>query len=210
MLEFSEHELLLVRDYQNRKMGKEFLDTETGRKWREKAEPIIQSVAEEVRQSLDPKYELYRKTIQERIDLYAAKGKIPAALSMPDSPELKPIDSDIPLFEVFEGIPRNANKPSFTIEFSKPLLVVSTLADLQLEEDGKGVVLRLNPKDTFTFTKLTTKYKGRILFWKGANNEMEGMRIIEPVEDGYIRFTHQRSAAMAEYLRKRFRIGEFK
>jgi hypothetical protein len=210
MLEFSEKELLLVRDYQDKKVGRGFLHTKTGKKWRERAEPIIQSAVDEVRQSLDPKYESYRKTIQERIESYSAQGKIPADLVRPGAPELKPIDSDTPLFEIFEGIPLNPDKPSFKVNFSKPLLVVSTLSDLRLEEDGKGVVLRLNPKDTYTFTKLEIEYKGRILFWRGADNVMEGMRIVEPVGDGYIRFTHQRSAAMAEYVRKRFRIGEFR
>ena len=34
--------------------------------------------------------------------------------------------------------------------------------------------------------------------------------ITAPIEDGYLGFKHPQEAAVAEYLRKRFRIAEFK
>ena len=49
MEQFSESELLSVRDYQTRKTGKEFLETTVGRKWCEKAEPIVKAAFEDVR-----------------------------------------------------------------------------------------------------------------------------------------------------------------
>jgi len=80
MAEFSEKELQLVSDYQNQRTGKDFLNTETGRKWQEKAETIILDVVTEVRQSLDSNDDLYGNTIQEKIDLYKSQGKLPADL----------------------------------------------------------------------------------------------------------------------------------
>jgi hypothetical protein len=36
------------------------------------------------------------------------------------------------------------------------------------------------------------------------------MRIMAPIEDGYLGFKHPQEAAVGEYLRKRFRIAESK
>lgn len=214
MLEFSESELVSVREYQHRKTGKEFLSTETGKKWLQKAEPIVRSAFEEVRQTVfhGSRYEAYRKAIEQRIALYEAQGKLPAALVRADAPplELKPSDSDGALFQIFEGIPKNADRSKFTIDSTKPLLVVHTLRDVILAQDNKGVLLRLNEKDTRAFAELTKKFEGQVLFLQCTEELMEGMRIAAPIEDGYLGFKHPQSAAVAEYLRKRFRIGEFK
>lgn len=147
-----------------------------------------------------------------KIALAEAQGKLPAGLVRPDAPpiELKPADSQDPIFRVFEGIPRESDKPGFTIDFKNPLLVVSTLSDLVLAKDGKGVLIRLNERDTKVFAELTRKFKGRILFVQCTETLMEGMRITAPIEDGYVEWRHPRSAEVAAYLRKRFRIGEFK
>ncbi len=214
MLEFSESELLSVRDYQTRKTGKEFLKTKTGRKWQEKAETIVRTAFEDVRNSVfqGSRYESHKKTIEERIALYEGQGKLPPGLARPDAPplELKAADSQGPLFQVFEGTLKNTDKPSFAIDSTKPLLVVSTLRDLVLGQDNKGVLFRLNIADSKTFFELTRKFRGKVLFLVCADTVIEGMRITAPIEDGYIAFKYPESAAIAEYLRKRFRIGEFK
>lgn len=215
MLEFSETELRTLRDYQNKKIGKEFLDTETGRKWQEKAEVIIQSSVDDVRRSLfsGSKEDIYRRAIQRRIDQYQAQGKIPAGLIQsypkPSDTDLKPADSDKALFQVFEGIPRNPEKTSFVIS-GEPVLVVSTISDLVLAKDYKGILIRLNAKDTRAFAELTKKFQGKVLFIVCTDKIMEGMRIVAPIEDGCLEFKHPQSAEVAKYLRKRFRIGEFK
>ena len=90
------------------------------------------------------------------------------------------------------------------------MLVVSTVSDLVLAKDGKGVLIRLNAKDTRAFAELTGKFQGKVLFIVCTDKIIEGMRIIAPIEDGYLGFKHPDSAPVAEYLRKRFRIGEFK
>jgi hypothetical protein len=203
--EFSESELVSVRAYQQRKTGKEFLSTETGKKWLQKAEPIVRSAFEEVRQTIfhGSGYEAYRKAIKQKIALHEAQGKLPAALVRADAPplELKPADSDRALFQIFEGIPRNADKTNYTIDSTKPLLVVYTLRDMILAQDSKGVFLRLNEKDTKAFADLTKKFEGRVLFLQCTNELMEGMRITAPIEDGYLGFKHPQSAAVAEYAR---------
>lgn len=214
MLEFSESELLSVRDYQDRKTGNKFLETETGKKWQETADTMVRSALQDVRHSVfgGSRYEAYKKTLEEKIALSEAQGKLPADLVRPEaSPiELKPADLQDPLFRVFEGIPKKSDKAGFAIDFTKPLLVVSTFSDLVLARDDKGVLVRLNERDTRTFAGLTRKFKGRVLFIQCTDTIIKGMRITAPIEDGYIEFRHPESAEIAEYLRKRFRIGEFK
>ena len=81
---------------------------------------------------------------------------------------------------------------------------------LPLAKDGKGVLIRLNERDTKVFAELTRKFQGRILFVQCTKTLIEGMRITAPIEDGCVEWRHPRPAEVAAYLRKRFRIGEFK
>jgi len=124
--------------------------------------------------------------------------------------DIKPVDSDAPLFEIFEAIPIQADHPKVTFEPTQPLLVVSSIRDLNLARDNKGVMVGLNEKDTKTLAELTRKFEGRMLILKTTNDIIEVMRIAAPIEDGYLGFKHPLQAAVAEYLRKRFRIAEFK
>jgi len=80
MAEFSEKELQSVSDYQNQRTGKDFLNTETGRKWQEKADAIVLDAVAEVRQGFDSSSDLYGNIIQEKIDLYKSQGELPADL----------------------------------------------------------------------------------------------------------------------------------
>jgi hypothetical protein len=179
MSEFSESELLSLRDYQTRKAGKEFLETATGRKWREKAETVVRAAFEDVRNRVfqGSRYESYRKTIEENIALYEAQGKLPARLVRSDaSPvELIPADSQAPLFQVFEALPKKPDKTTFTIDSTKPLLVISSLSELVLARDGKGVLVRLNEKDAKAFAELTRKFRGKVLFLQCTDTLLEGV-----------------------------------
>ena len=174
----------------------------------------MRAAFEDVRHSVfeGSRYEAYRRTVEEKIGLAEAQGKLPAHLVRADAPpiELKPADSQDAIFQVFEGIPKESDKPSFAIDFKNPLLVVSSLSDLVLAQDGKGVLIRLNERDTKIFAELTRKFQGRVLFVQCTETLIEGMRITAPIEDGYIEWKHPRSAEVAEYLRRRYRIGEFK
>jgi hypothetical protein len=80
MAEFSERELQLVSAYQHQRIGRDFLTTETGQKWQEKADAIVLDAVAEVRQGFDSKFDLYGKIIQEKIDSYKAQGELPADL----------------------------------------------------------------------------------------------------------------------------------
>ncbi len=126
--------------------------------------------------------------------------------------DIKPDKPETPLFQVFEPIPKQGtdNVPSFTFDPKHPLLTVTTVRDLILAHDDKGVMLGLNAKDTKVFTKLTHQYNGRYLILIATDDVGQVLHITGPIEDGYIGFKHPESANFAQYLRKRFRIAEFK
>jgi hypothetical protein len=124
--------------------------------------------------------------------------------------DIRPGDSDAPLFEIFEALPMQSERPKVTFELTQPLLVVSSVGELILARDNKGVLIRLNEKDAKIFAELTRKFEGRMLILKTSDDLFEVMRITAPIEDGYLGFKYPQQAAIAEYLRKRFRIAEFK
>ena len=124
--------------------------------------------------------------------------------------EIKPTDPETPLFEVFAPIPMKADYPKVTFDDKQPLLTVFAVRDLILAGDQKGVMLGLNDKDAITFAALTHKYNDQLLILKATDTAVEVMHITAPIEDGYIGFKHPESAALAEYLRRRFHIAEFK
>lgn len=82
MSEFSESELLLVRDYQTRETGKDFLETKVGKKWKDRAETIVRAAFEDGRRNVfeGSRYEVYKKAVEQKIAQAEAEGKIPMPL----------------------------------------------------------------------------------------------------------------------------------
>jgi hypothetical protein len=137
-----------------------------------------------------------------------------AILSTAFAGDIKPDKPETPLFQIFEPIPQEAKGksglPSYTFDPKRPLLAVSTVRDLILAHDNKGVMLGLNANDTKAFAAITRKYNGRLLILVTTDNLIEAMHITAPIEDGYLGFKHPDQGAIAEYLRMRFHIAEFK
>jgi hypothetical protein len=91
-----------------------------------------------------------------------------------------------------------------------PLLVVRSVSDLRLARDGKGVFIRLMPADAQKFAAITRKYNQGLLLLETENRVLAAMYVAAPITDGILGFKYPDDAAVAEYLRRRFRIGEFK
>lgn len=123
--------------------------------------------------------------------------------------EIRPADSSKPLFPIlkFQSL-HGGDHPKGTVD-EKPLLVVWAVSDLRLASDDKGVLITLTPKDTKKFAAITRKY-GYLVLDAGEGRPIEVMHITAPIVDGIIGFKHPDEAVAAEYLRRRFRIGEFK
>ena len=128
--------------------------------------------------------------------------------------EYEPIDPSTPLFRIFAPVPMKtspgAPRKQVTIDDKHPLLVVHSISDLLLAHDNKGVLITLTPIDAKKFAEITSKYNDRLLLLESEGQILEAMHITAPIVDGIIGFTYPEHATVAEYLRKRFGIAEFK
>jgi hypothetical protein len=126
--------------------------------------------------------------------------------------DVKPHDTSKPLFRVLAPtkIDQSAKGPVATVDDKHPLLVVWSVRDLLLGRDGKSVLITLQPKDAKVFAAATQKYNHGLLVLEGDGRVLQAMYVTNPVLNGVMSFKHPDDAAVAEYLRRRFRIGEFR
>jgi hypothetical protein len=144
--------------------------------------------------------------------VFAVLALIHCLAAVTTAADIKPADSAAPLLTIYE--------PKFTssgseaqpakAELGRRLLVISSVRDLVLARDNKGVLLGLTSADTKKFSEITRRFDKRYLVVMATDDIMEVIRITAPIEDGYIGFKHPEEAPIAKYLRRRFRIGEFK
>jgi len=128
--------------------------------------------------------------------------------------DVAPADTTAPLFRIFAAIPMkpadSAVRTQLTFDAKHPLLVVRSVSDLRLARDQKSVLITLTSADRKKFTEITRKYDQGLLLLEATGRVLEAMHITAPVVDGIIGFKYPEEAAVAEYLRRRFRVGEFK
>jgi hypothetical protein len=128
--------------------------------------------------------------------------------------DITPADTSTPLFRIFAPIPmKPADSPvrtQVTFDDKHPLLVVRSVSDLRLARDEKGVLITLTSADTKKFAEITRKYDQGLLLFEADGRVLEAMHITAPIVNGIIGFKHPEEATVAEYLRRRFRIAEFK
>jgi hypothetical protein len=126
--------------------------------------------------------------------------------------EIRPVDAGTPLFRIFQALPSkaaqgNTKGPEVTLDDRHPLLVVWSVRDVRLASDRKGVVLTLIEKDRKTFAALTHKYKQGLLLLEAQGGVLEAIYITEPLENGVLEFRYPDDAAVAQYLRRRFKLA---
>jgi hypothetical protein len=124
--------------------------------------------------------------------------------------DLKPIDSSAPILQYFTPIeiaprPGHSDAPNFTFDERKPLLTITSLRQLIVHRDGKGVTIVLNDKDKQRYTELTHRFEGRLLICAGQGSVVCLGKITSPTENGTIEFSDARfTGDIAKYLRRRF------
>jgi hypothetical protein len=128
--------------------------------------------------------------------------------------DIKPAGSSTPLFRIFASIPMkaadSAHSTQLTFDDKHPLLVLRSVSNLQLARDDKSVLITLTPADAKKFADITRKYNQGLLLLEGDGRVLEAMHVTAPIVTGIIGFKHPEEGVVAEYLRRRFRIGEFK
>ncbi|MFN2509098.1 MAG: hypothetical protein ABR589_10050 [Chthoniobacterales bacterium] len=127
--------------------------------------------------------------------------------------DLSPTNPNVPVLRFFHPIPvkaRGSTPPALTFDKQRPLLTVTKLRDLKLGRNGKSVLIRLTNEDASAFAELTRKYQRRSLLLVATDDVMQVLDVTGPVKDGALLFDQPDDAAVATYLRRRFRVGEFK
>jgi hypothetical protein len=128
--------------------------------------------------------------------------------------ELKPEDPTTPLFRIFQALPKGEQKknepPQLTFDAKRPLLVVWSVRDLKLAPDHKSVLLVLTEKDQKVFAALTHKYNRGLLLLETRGTILEVMQVTGPLENGILEFKYPDDATMAQYIRRRFKLAEFR
>ena len=128
--------------------------------------------------------------------------------------EYFPADRTKPLFRIFAPIPMSprpdAARPQLTFDDKHPLLVIYSVSDLTLARDNKGVLITLTPNDTKKFAEITRKYSDALLLLEADGQVLQAMHIAAPITDGMIGWKYPQEEQVAKYLRRRFRISEFK
>ena len=106
--------------------------------------------------------------------------------------------------------PAGTARPHFTFDDQHPLLVVSSVSDLLLARDKKGVLITLMPDDAKKFAAITRKYNDALLLLEADGQILQAMHITAPIVDGILGFKYPQDEQVAQYLRRRFCIAEFK
>ena len=85
-------------------------------------------------------------------------------------------------------------------------MVVSAVSNVQLSNDRKAVRLILTRSDARRFADVTRKHAKELLILEANGRVLEAMRVSSAVTNGVLEFTYPEDAAVADYLRKRFRL----
>jgi hypothetical protein len=148
-----------------------------------------------------------------RIAIWLAVGScLLVIISRGFGAEIKPLERQRPLFRIFATNPAKGDGAQRGISFDDkhPLLVIWAVGDLRLGPDRKAVLVILTNDDARKFSKLTRKYNQGVLVLEGDGRVLEVMQVTAPVDNGTLEFKYPDDAAVAEYVRKRFRMAEFR
>jgi hypothetical protein len=124
--------------------------------------------------------------------------------------DLKPSDSSAPILQYFAPIqiarrPGHEEAPNFTFDQRKPLLTITSVRQLFVHRNGRGVTILLNEKDRKRYAELTHQFKGRQLLCVAAADVISIGTVTSPTENGMIEFSDASDTGhIAKYLRRRF------
>jgi hypothetical protein len=125
--------------------------------------------------------------------------------------DIMPVDAKTPLFRIFAAGPgKAADTQHINFDNKRPLLVIRGVSDVRLDRERKGVLITLTREDARKFAQLTREYKQGMLLLEGEGRLLEALQISSPIENGVIEFKYPDDAEVATYVRKRFRLAEFK
>ena len=121
--------------------------------------------------------------------------------------DLRPADAAAPLFRIFvAGSPASSGTPNINVSGKPPLMIISAASDVQVSSDRKAVRLTLTSSDRRKFGDITRKHVHDFLVLEANGRVLEVMQVGAPVTNGTLEFVYPDDAAVADYLKKRFRL----
>ena len=100
---------------------------------------------------------------------------------------------------------------------AKPAVEVFDFEEVILAEDGKGIALRVRDRERNVLRQLAQKHSGKWFVAVAPPRDiyrgeplLAGTRITPEMAKGELVFPHPQCAAIAESLRRRFRIADFR
>jgi len=121
--------------------------------------------------------------------------------------DLRPADAGAPLFRIYvAGAPTGSGTPNISVSGKPPLMIISAAADVQVSTDHKAVRLTLTSSDARKFGGITRKHVHDFLVLEANGRVLEVMQVSAPVTNGMLEFVYPDDAAVADYLKKRFRL----
>jgi hypothetical protein len=122
--------------------------------------------------------------------------------------DVTPTNPGTPVLRVYVGIPAKQGGDAMTFDKDHPVLVITSVRDAVIGQDHKSVALQLNANDTRTLAALTRQYAKGFLLFVAEGRVLEARHVTKPINDGILAFKYPDHATAADYLRKRFRLGE--
>lgn len=120
--------------------------------------------------------------------------------------DLKPAGNG-PVFQIFTtDLSSGSGAPKIDISGKQPVMIVTTAADVRLSKDHKAVRFTFTGSEARRFADLTRKHRNEFLVLQGNGKILEAMQVSSPVTNGILEFTYPDDAAVADYLKRRFRL----
>src|SRR5215210_394401 len=121
--------------------------------------------------------------------------------------DVKPTDGIGPVFRIFAADSSSREgSPKIDLFGRQPLMIVNSAADVRLSTDREAIRFTFTQADARRFADLTRKHADGFLVLQGNQKILEAMKVSSPVTDGILEFTYTDDAAVADYLKKRFRL----
>ena len=112
-----------------------------------------------------------------------------------------------PVFQIFTtDLASGGGAPKIDISGKQPVMIVTAAADVRVSKDHKAVRFTFTGNEARRFADLTRKHRNEFLILQGNGKVLEAMQVSSPVTNGILEFSYPEDAAVADYLKKRFRL----
>jgi len=119
--------------------------------------------------------------------------------------EMKPQGGD-PVFRIYGSGRGGGTGTSLYMKTDQPLMLISTVADVQVSKDGKTVRLTMTEADARKFAEITRQHPNEMLILVGRGSALQAIQVGSPVTNGVLEFRYPQEHLAADYVKYRFRL----